>query len=226
MPTSSSQDTCPASHHALAGAGTPLPVHPVSLPQASLALKSSLTTASTQRSVPPPDALVSPTHPGHPVLLRRQLAGNKLQDHIVGPLKTSFVVFCNSSPARSGTGKALSTCGRLHSATHHQVLPNDLHFNLQSCFFSSLRHGLLCMNHSGTLPKEGCLTHSIRGGGLVAQSCLTLCDPMDYSPPGSSVHGFPRQEYWSGLPFLPPGDVPDPGMEPRSPALPGGFFTT
>ena len=32
----------------------------------------------------------------------------------------------------------------------------------------------------------------------VAQSCLALCDPMYYSLPGSSVHGFPRQEYWSG----------------------------
>ena len=36
---------------------------------------------------------------------------------------------------------------------------------------------------------------------------------------GSSVHGFPRQEYWSGLPFPPPGDLPNPGMEPASPAL-------
>ena len=37
---------------------------------------------------------------------------------------------------------------------------------------------------------------------------------------------FPRQQYWSLLPFLLPGDLPDPGMEPRSPALTGGFFTT
>ena len=36
--------------------------------------------------------------------------------------------------------------------------------------------------------------------------------------------GFPRQEYWSGLPFTSPGDLPDPGIEPASPA--GGFFTT
>ena len=55
---------------------------------------------------------------------------------------------------------------------------------------------------------------------LVTQSCLPLCDPIDYSPPGSSVHGIsPRQEYWSGLPSPPPGDLPNPGMEPRSPAL-------
>ena len=38
--------------------------------------------------------------------------------------------------------------------------------------------------------------------------------------------GFPRQEYWSGLPFPSPGDLPDPGMELASPALAGGFFTT
>ena len=38
--------------------------------------------------------------------------------------------------------------------------------------------------------------------------------------------GFLRQEYWRGLPFPPPGDLPDPGIEPTSPALAGGFFTT
>jgi len=37
--------------------------------------------------------------------------------------------------------------------------------------------------------------------------------------------GFPRQEYWSGLPLPSPGDLPDPGIEPMSPALAGGFFT-
>ena len=35
---------------------------------------------------------------------------------------------------------------------------------------------------------------------------------------------FPRQEYWSGLPFPSPGDLPNPGIEPESPALAGGFF--
>ena len=38
--------------------------------------------------------------------------------------------------------------------------------------------------------------------------------------------GFPRQGYWSGLPFPSPGDLPDPGIEFMSPALAGGFFTT
>ena len=38
--------------------------------------------------------------------------------------------------------------------------------------------------------------------------------------------GFPRQEYWNGLPLLSSGDLPDPEIEPTSPALAGGFFTT
>ena len=38
--------------------------------------------------------------------------------------------------------------------------------------------------------------------------------------------GFPRQEYWSELPFPSPWDLPDPGIKPASPALAGGFFTT
>ena len=38
--------------------------------------------------------------------------------------------------------------------------------------------------------------------------------------------GFPRQVYWSGLPFPSPGDLPDPGIEPESPGLAGGFYTT
>ena len=52
---------------------------------------------------------------------------------------------------------------------------------------------------------------------------------MNCSPSAPRSKGFPRQEYWSGLPFPPPRDLPDPRIEPRSPASPalaGGFFTT
>ena len=52
---------------------------------------------------------------------------------------------------------------------------------------------------------------------------------MDYSPQAPLSMEFFRQEYWSGLPFPPPGDLPDPGIEPKSPASPssaGKFFTT
>ena len=49
---------------------------------------------------------------------------------------------------------------------------------------------------------------------------------MDCSPPDSSVHEISRQQYWSRLPFYPPGDLPDPGIEPMSPAWAGRFFIT
>ena len=49
---------------------------------------------------------------------------------------------------------------------------------------------------------------------LAAQSCLTLCGPM--APLSLELS---RQEYWSGLPFPLPGHLPDPGIEPESPAL-------
>ena len=61
------------------------------------------------------------------------------------------------------------------------------------------------------------------------QSSLTLCDPVDCSPPGSSVHGFSRQQYRTGLPCPSPWDLPHPGIEPTpliSPALTGRFFIT
>ena len=54
---------------------------------------------------------------------------------------------------------------------------------------------------------------------LIAHSCPTLCDPMDCSPAGYSVHGFSKQEYWSGLPF------PSPGIFPTEVScIAGGFF--
>ena len=88
-------------------------------------------------------------------------------------------------------------------------------------------------------------------GSMCSQSlCTMLCDPMDCSLPGSSLSpyvqcsvipwtvacqaplstGFPREEWWSGLQFTSPGNLPDSGTElkesPASPALAGKFFTT
>ena len=50
----------------------------------------------------------------------------------------------------------------------------------------------------------------------VAQLCLTLCNSMGEIPLSIELS---RQEYWSGLPFPSPGDLPDPGIKPRSPTL-------
>ena len=69
----------------------------------------------------------------------------------------------------------------------------------------------------------------------VAQSCPTLCDPMDCSPPGSSVHGMlqarilERVAISSSKGSSQSRDLPNPGIQPASPAFPalaGGFFTT
>ena len=49
---------------------------------------------------------------------------------------------------------------------------------------------------------------------------------MDYNPPGSSVPGIFQANYWNKLPFPSPGDLLGPEIEPTSPALTGGFFTT
>ena len=60
----------------------------------------------------------------------------------------------------------------------------------------------------------------------VAQLCLTIVIPWTVAHQAPLSEGFPGQEYWSGLPFPSPGDLPDPRMEPACPALAGGFFTT
>ena len=56
-------------------------------------------------------------------------------------------------------------------------------------------------------------------GGLVTKSCPTLMIPWTVSCQAPLSMGFSRQEYWNGLPFPPPGALPDPGIKPRSPAL-------
>ena len=57
------------------------------------------------------------------------------------------------------------------------------------------------------------------GGGVVAKSCPTLATSWTVVHSAPLSMGFPRKEYWSGLQFLSPGDLLDPGIEPMSPAL-------
>ena len=72
--------------------------------------------------------------------------------------------------------------------------------------------------------------HSTESYNTVSKLCThaqlywTLWDPMYCSLPGSSSLGILRQEYWSGLLFPSPGDLPDPGMEPGSPAWQADIF--
>ena len=62
--------------------------------------------------------------------------------------------------------------------------------------------------------------------GLVTKSCLTLVIPRTVAHQAPQSMGFSRQEYWSGLPFPSPGDLPNPGIKPGSPALQADFLLT
>ena len=53
----------------------------------------------------------------------------------------------------------------------------------------------------------------------VVQLCPTLCNPWTVAHQAPLFLEFSRQEYWSGLPFPSPGDLPDPGINPKSPTL-------
>ena len=61
---------------------------------------------------------------------------------------------------------------------------------------------------------------------LVAKSCPTLATPWTVARQAPLSMGVPRQEYWSGLPFPSPGDLPDPAIEPGSPALQANSLVT
>ena len=62
--------------------------------------------------------------------------------------------------------------------------------------------------------------------GLAAKSYTTLVTPWTTACQAPPPMGFSRQEYWSGLPFPSPGDLPDPGIEPRSPTSQADFLPT
>ena len=57
------------------------------------------------------------------------------------------------------------------------------------------------------------------GGGIVAKLCQTFATPWSVACQAPLSVGFSRQEYWNGLPFPSPGDLPNPGGKPRSTAL-------
>ena len=89
-------------------------------------------------------------------------------------------------------------------------------FNLH--FPSNCLDSVLSMEHNWGFP--------YCGGGLVAKLCPTLETPWTIGHQAPLSMGFPRQEYGNGLPFLSPGDLPNPGIEPRSPALLGDSLLT
>ena len=82
------------------------------------------------------------------------------------------------------------------------------------------------MTHMTSFP---CTAHLAFMRAKSLQLCPSLCIPMDWSPPGSSVYRFSRQGYWNELPLPSPGDLLNSGTEPTSltsSVVAGRFFTT
>ena len=71
--------------------------------------------------------------------------------------------------------------------------------------------------------KDTCTSMFISEWMKVSQSYPTICNPIDYSQPGSSVRGIPQAKYWSGLPLPSPADLPDPAIWIS--CIAGWFFT-
>ena len=99
--------------------------------------------------------------------------------------------------------------------------------------FLRIHHGAFPCIWKQTRPQAslGDLVHGLWLGDLVRMlSCF--CRVWHFATPWTVAHQaplsmrFPRQEYWSELPYPPPGDLPDPGIKPTIPALEGRFFTT
>ena len=90
---------------------------------------------------------------------------------------------------------------------------------------TSPRSGKRCLIHSGGYDKCRCWTACGGDGGLVTKLCPTLAPQWTVALQVPLSMEFSRQGYWSGLSFPSPGDLPDPGIEPVSPALAGKLLT-
>ena len=102
----------------------------------------------------------------------------------------------------------------------YTLIPNFLKTNKQTNHFYNKRIRMtfkIYRINLSTFRNVGTIQVGYVSCVQLLQLCLTLCDPMDCQALLSIE--FPRQEYWSGLPFPPPGDLPDPGIKPRSTSL-------
>ena len=100
---------------------------------------------------------------------------------------------------------------------------NDCRFDRKKKDFSSFLERTQLMKNNELLVYRSLLNFLCCC--LVTKSCPTLAPPWTVAHQASLSMGFPRQEYWSELPFPSPGDLPYLGIKPTSPALAGRFFT-
>ena len=106
-------------------------------------------------------------------------------------------------------------------ATHSSILAWKIPWTEEAGWLQSVELQRIGYNWSANTHTHHDITYkwNLKCVFLVAQSCLILCDPMDCSQPGSCDHGVSPARILDGLPCLTPGDLPNPGIEPRSPTL-------
>ena len=126
------------------------------------------------------------------------------------------------------TGLAMCPCSRPNSVHPKLVIKFNPPWSLRGAQ-EGPRH---CGHHFST---AAFMVPSVMAGRTQPKDPafhLVLSRVRLFVTPGTVAHqaplslGFSKQEYWSGLPFPPPGDPPGPGIKPVPPALAGGFFTT
>ena len=120
--------------------------------------------------------------------------------------------------------------------THLRCLPSrstlmaHRHFKAKIIFFTQCLISLYFLYFKYFNQTDFILFIFIEVGNVCGLSCIWLFGtPWTLACQAPLSMGFPRPEHWSRLPFLPPGNLPDPGIEPMSPVLPalaGRFFTT
>ena len=153
------------------------------------------------------------------------------------------------SPSPKNTGQNLCPPPRSSLISHHSPLNFCSSLSRHRCllsepqetYFSSRTFELVAecskLERESTVKKElysspdtelrsappfmlkQCQTELLAFCCSVAELCLTLCEPMDCSTPGSSVHKISQARYWSGLPFPPPEVLPSPGTKPMGTCL-------
>ena len=96
---------------------------------------------------------------------------------------------------------------------------------LDNHFFNFI-YMLVCNIYPSTREQTVSCTDSVTSGSLVTKSCPILAITWTVACQAPLSMRFSRQEYWSGLPFPSPGDLPNPGIKPRSPALQADSFPT
>ena len=142
-------------------------------------------------------------------------------------------------PRHTATEKAhdsgLSDLCQLCKYCQHQALPwalfpvaEVLHQAPKSNSSRILSPTLFCINYHQKIKIKNRRTHNLLHVCSVTKLCLSdsFATPWTAACQAPLTMGFSRQQHWSGLPFPPPGDLSNPGIELMSPALAGGFFSS